>query len=150
MGGGERRHLSPREVDRENLSPRVDIEPVKEIKFTYVLISSARRAGIMILPPSSQAEEMSSDLDEEDLFASTEGTVKWPKKTVLLDTDLFEVDDSWHDMPPEGFSLTVGINNPISLSLSSLLLDRNLEDFPIPALFVPIYLPRSLYHLHLD
>jgi hypothetical protein len=35
--------------------------------------------------------------------------IKWPKKPVLLDTDLFEVDDSWHDMPPEGFSLTVSI-----------------------------------------
>jgi len=35
--------------------------------------------------------------------------IKWPKKPVLLDTDMFEVDDSWHDMPPEGFSLTVSI-----------------------------------------
>jgi hypothetical protein len=35
--------------------------------------------------------------------------IKWPKKPVLLDTDMFEVDDSWHDTPPEGFSLTVSI-----------------------------------------
>lgn len=35
--------------------------------------------------------------------------IKWPKKPLLLDTDMFEVDDSWHDTPPEGFSLTVSI-----------------------------------------
>jgi hypothetical protein len=35
--------------------------------------------------------------------------IKWPKKFVLLDTDLFEFDDSRHDTTPEGLSLTVSI-----------------------------------------
>ena len=35
------------------------------------------------------------------------GVIEWPKKPVLLDTDMFEVDDSWHDTPPEGFSVSV-------------------------------------------
>lgn len=46
----------------------------------------------------------------EKVVSETDGdVVKWPTKTVLLDTDMFEVDDSWHDTPPEGFSLTVSI-----------------------------------------
>lgn len=49
----------------------------------------------------------SSDRDDESQIDWD--VQKWPKKTVLLDTDMFEVDDSWHDTPPEGFSLTVSI-----------------------------------------
>ncbi|ONM23696.1 MMS19 nucleotide excision repair protein-like protein [Zea mays] len=33
--------------------------------------------------------------------------IKWPKKPVLLDTDLCEVDDCWHDTPLDGFSLNL-------------------------------------------
>ena len=52
----------------------------------------------------------STDGDESDDECEVDrDVVKWPKKTVLLDTDMFEVDDSLHDTPPEGFSLTVSI-----------------------------------------
>ncbi|CAD6273049.1 unnamed protein product [Miscanthus lutarioriparius] len=47
--------------------------------------------------------------------------IKWPKKPVLLDTDMFEVDDSWHDMPPEGFSLT---------GFSGRVVDCQWEEYP--------------------
>ncbi|KAK8961899.1 hypothetical protein KSP40_PGU015211 [Platanthera guangdongensis] len=60
-------------------------------------------AGILIFPQSQPLQgekEYNDDIHELDL-----GIVKWPKKTVLLDTDMFEVEDSWHDTTPEGFSL---------------------------------------------
>uniref|UniRef100_K3Z4X9 RNA polymerase II subunit B1 CTD phosphatase RPAP2 homolog n=1 Tax=Setaria italica TaxID=4555 RepID=K3Z4X9_SETIT len=69
------------------------------------------KAGIIILPdtlhPKQYSNEKSSGADEESEI--DRDVLKWPKKTVLLDTDMFEVDDSWHDTPPEGFSLTVSI-----------------------------------------
>jgi hypothetical protein len=50
-----------------------------------------------------------NDTADKEVSEVDNDVVKWPKKTVLLDTDMFEVDDSWHDTPPEGFSLTVSI-----------------------------------------
>lgn len=58
--------------------------------------------GILILPQSQSLQG-----DDDDIFKFDRGIVKWPKKTVLLDTDMFNVEDSWHDTPPEGFSLNL-------------------------------------------
>jgi hypothetical protein len=55
------------------------------------------------------ANDKGNDTTEKEVSEIDNGVVKWPTKTVLLDTDMFEVDDSWHDTPPEGFSLTVSI-----------------------------------------
>ncbi|CAL4910477.1 unnamed protein product [Urochloa decumbens] len=67
------------------------------------------KAGIIILPDTLHQKQYSNDTssggDEESEI--DRDVLKWPKKTVLLDTDMFEVDDSWHDTPPEGFSLTL-------------------------------------------
>ncbi|CAL5097111.1 unnamed protein product [Urochloa decumbens] len=67
------------------------------------------KAGIVILPDTLHQKQYSNDTssggDEESEI--DRDVLKWPKKTVLLDTDMFEVDDSWHDTPPEGFSLTL-------------------------------------------
>lgn len=63
-------------------------------------------AGIVILPQMQCENEGGSEADE-DAFEFDRGFLKWPKKTVLLDTDMFDVEDSWHDTPPEGFSLTL-------------------------------------------
>lgn len=73
------------------------------------------KAGIIILPDMVNQQQYNNDYDndkdagENEIFEIDRGVVKWPKKTVLLDTDMFDVDDSWHDTPPEGFSLTVRI-----------------------------------------
>ncbi|THU44653.1 hypothetical protein C4D60_Mb02t09640 [Musa balbisiana] len=65
---------------------------------------AASEAGIVILPQPKCVDE--GDVEEyEDTFEFDRGYVKWPKKTVLLDTDMFDVEDSWHDTPPEGFDL---------------------------------------------
>ncbi|CAL9137359.1 unnamed protein product [Musa acuminata var. zebrina] len=65
---------------------------------------AASEAGIVILPQPNCVDE--GDVEEdEDTFEFDRGYVKWPKKTVLLDTDMFDVEDSWHDTPPEGFDL---------------------------------------------
>ncbi|KAK3137576.1 hypothetical protein QOZ80_5BG0454170 [Eleusine coracana subsp. coracana] len=66
-------------------------------------------AGIIILPDRLHQEQLENEknTDGDDEFEIDRGIVKWPKKTVLMDTDMFEVDDSWHDTPPEGFSLTL-------------------------------------------
>ncbi|KAJ1691553.1 hypothetical protein LUZ63_015708 [Rhynchospora breviuscula] len=61
-------------------------------------------AGIVILPQVHYGTERDSQekkVDTEEI----ERVVKWPQKPVLLETDMFEVDDSWHDTPPEGFNL---------------------------------------------
>lgn len=54
------------------------------------------------------------------MFELDRGRVKWPTKPVLLDTDMFEVEDSWHDTPPEGFKLTV--SRKVTLDFFRLLL----------------------------
>ncbi|KAL6865353.1 hypothetical protein ACP4OV_016504 [Aristida adscensionis] len=66
-------------------------------------------AGIIILPDTLHQKqyENAKDTGGDDELEIDRGVVKWPTKTVLLDTDMFEVDDSWHDTPPEGFSLTL-------------------------------------------
>ncbi|URD90287.1 phosphoprotein phosphatase [Musa troglodytarum] len=65
---------------------------------------AASEAGIVILSQPKCVDE--GDVEEdEDTFEFDRGYVKWPKKTVLLDTDMFDVEDSWHDTPPEGFDL---------------------------------------------
>ncbi|KAM0954563.1 putative protein-serine/threonine phosphatase [Dioscorea sansibarensis] len=63
-------------------------------------------AGIVILPQLQNNEKQDTGEDEE-MFKLDQGRVKWPTKPVLLDTDMFEVEDSWHDTPPEGFKLTL-------------------------------------------
>ncbi|KAF3340502.1 putative RNA polymerase II subunit B1 CTD phosphatase RPAP2 isoform X1 [Carex littledalei] len=63
-------------------------------------------AGIVILPQSSYGtEEEHQENREGDMQEIGREVVKWPQKPVLLETDEFEVDDSWHDTPPEGFNL---------------------------------------------
>ncbi|XP_078158448.1 putative RNA polymerase II subunit B1 CTD phosphatase RPAP2 homolog isoform X2 [Carex rostrata] len=63
-------------------------------------------AGIVILPQSSYGtEEEHQENREGDMQEIEREVVKWPQKPVLLETDEFEVDDSWHDNPPEGFNL---------------------------------------------
>ncbi|GJN36142.1 hypothetical protein PR202_gb24981 [Eleusine coracana subsp. coracana] len=71
--------------------------------------SGVEDAGIIILPDRLHQEQLENEknTDGDDEFEIDRGIVKWPKKTVLMDTDMFEVDDSWHDTPPEGFSLTL-------------------------------------------
>ncbi|KAG8067072.1 hypothetical protein GUJ93_ZPchr0005g15245 [Zizania palustris] len=71
------------------------------------------KAGIIILPDMVRQKQYDNDYDngknvgENEIFEIDKGVVKWPKKPVLLDTDMFDVDDSWHDTLPEGFSLTL-------------------------------------------
>eukprot|EP00268_Persea_americana_P003386 TRINITY_DN11027_c0_g1_i2.p1 TRINITY_DN11027_c0_g1~~TRINITY_DN11027_c0_g1_i2.p1 ORF type:complete len:641 (-),score=139.45 TRINITY_DN11027_c0_g1_i2:449-2371(-) len=66
---------------------------------------AATEAGIVILPPVEVDEGNSSEL--MDVSELDHQSVKWPRKPVLLDADLFDCEDSWHDTPPEGFSLTL-------------------------------------------
>ncbi|KAJ1261477.1 hypothetical protein BS78_09G032400 [Paspalum vaginatum] len=67
------------------------------------------KAGIIILPDTLDQKEHNNakNTGGGDDHEIDRDVVKWPKKPVLLDTDMFEVDDSWHDTPPEGFSLTL-------------------------------------------
>ncbi|XP_066363242.1 putative RNA polymerase II subunit B1 CTD phosphatase RPAP2 homolog [Miscanthus floridulus] len=67
------------------------------------------KAGIIILPDVLNQKEYDNAKNTagDDDPEIDRDVIKWPKKPVLLDTDMFEVDDSWHDTPPEGFSLTL-------------------------------------------
>ncbi|KAJ0979994.1 hypothetical protein J5N97_015468 [Dioscorea zingiberensis] len=68
--------------------------------------NAVSEAGIIILP-QPQNDEKQEPEEDEDMFELDRGHVKWPTKPVLLDTDMFELEDSWHDTPPEGFNLTL-------------------------------------------
>ena len=80
---------------------------------TCTFLNTVSKAGIVILPDLLHQKQFENDKGndtvEKEVSETDNGAVKWPTKTVLLDTDMFEVDDSWHDTPPEGFNLTVSI-----------------------------------------
>lgn len=92
-----------------------DMQLLFLICINLCLLVTVSKAGIIILPDMVNQQQYNNDYDndkdagENEIFEIDRGVVKWPKKTVLLDTDMFDVDDSWHDTPPEGFSLTVRI-----------------------------------------
>ncbi|KAK1318805.1 hypothetical protein QJS10_CPB04g01066 [Acorus calamus] len=72
--------------------------------------NAVAEAGLVIIPPPVEPESKDDDDDDDDDGMDIEmdrGLGKWPKKPVLLDTDVFDTEDSWHDAPPEGFSLTM-------------------------------------------
>ncbi|XP_051228181.2 putative RNA polymerase II subunit B1 CTD phosphatase RPAP2 homolog [Lolium perenne] len=88
------------------------IEAVGDISSGTLEVEDAvSKAGIIILPDMLHQEQFENDKGndtaDKEVSEVDNDVVKWPKKTVLLDTDMFEVDDSWHDTPPEGFSLTL-------------------------------------------
>lgn len=90
-----------------------DMQLLFLICINLCLLVTVSKAGIIILPDMVNQQQYNNDYDndkdagENEIFEIDRGVVKWPKKTVLLDTDMFDVDDSWHDTPPEGFSLTL-------------------------------------------
>ncbi|KAG0461637.1 hypothetical protein HPP92_021934 [Vanilla planifolia] len=65
---------------------------------------AASEAGIVILP---YKQSVQVERKEDEAFQFDQDITKWPKKTMLLDTDMFEVEDAWYDTPPEGFSLNL-------------------------------------------
>ncbi|XP_028758580.1 putative RNA polymerase II subunit B1 CTD phosphatase RPAP2 homolog [Neltuma alba] len=70
------------------------------------IAEAVSEAGIIILPsPQDPGEEQTVeevDSREKDLVS-----LKWPRKPGISDNDLFDLEDSWYDPPPEGFSLTL-------------------------------------------
>ncbi|KAK1295402.1 hypothetical protein QJS10_CPA16g01731 [Acorus calamus] len=70
--------------------------------------NAVAEAGLVIIPPPVEPEGKDDDDDDNGMDIEMDrGLGKWPKKPVLLDTDVFDTEDSWHDAPPEGFSLTM-------------------------------------------
>lgn len=63
-------------------------------------------AGIIILPPSHDAVEEGT-LEDVHTLQTDSVTLEWPRKPGISDADIFDSEDSWHDSPPEGFSMTV-------------------------------------------
>ncbi|XP_054802034.1 putative RNA polymerase II subunit B1 CTD phosphatase RPAP2 homolog isoform X2 [Prosopis cineraria] len=62
-------------------------------------------AGIIILPsPQDPGEEQT--IDQVDAIEKDLVSLKWPRKPGISDNDLFDMEDSWYEPPPEGFSLT--------------------------------------------
>lgn len=76
--------------------------------FVFILsITKASEAGIVILCQSQLASGEVEEDEDKDTFEFDRGYGKWTKKTGLLDTEMIDVDDSWHDILPDGFSLKV-------------------------------------------
>ncbi|KAK1280831.1 hypothetical protein QJS04_geneDACA004647 [Acorus gramineus] len=69
--------------------------------------NAVSEAGLIIVPPPVEPEGKDDNDDDDMDIEMDRGLGKWPKKPVLLDTDVFDTEDSWHDAPPEGFSLTM-------------------------------------------
>ncbi|KAL5981631.1 hypothetical protein ACLOJK_015694 [Asimina triloba] len=68
------------------------------------VLGAVDEAGIIILPSPKEADEENSS-EDLDMLESKRTYAKWPSKPVLLDSDILDSEDSWHDTPPEGFSL---------------------------------------------
>ncbi|KAA8545290.1 hypothetical protein F0562_020074 [Nyssa sinensis] len=73
-------------------------------------------AGIIILPPPHDANEMESQ-DGVDVIEPEPAPIKWPRKSGIPNYDLFDSEDSWYDSPPEGFSLTLSTFSTMWMAL---------------------------------
>ncbi|KAK4270621.1 hypothetical protein QN277_019404 [Acacia crassicarpa] len=63
-------------------------------------------AGVIISPsPQNPGEEQT--VEKVDAIEKDSVSLKWPRKPGISDNDLFDLEDSWYDPPPEGFSLTL-------------------------------------------
>ncbi|KAG8091452.1 hypothetical protein GUJ93_ZPchr0012g19869 [Zizania palustris] len=83
------------------------IEPAEAISLgTSEGDDAVSKEGIIISPDMVCQKQHGNDYDngknvgENEIFEIDRGVVKWPKKPVLLDTNMFDVDDSWYDMLP--------------------------------------------------
>ncbi|XP_057451589.1 putative RNA polymerase II subunit B1 CTD phosphatase RPAP2 homolog isoform X1 [Lotus japonicus] len=70
------------------------------------ITDAVSEAGIIILPSSHDVVEEGT-MEDVDIPETDGVTLKWPRKPGISDFDLFDSEDSWHDPPPEGFSLTL-------------------------------------------
>ncbi|XVF46222.1 hypothetical protein PTKIN_Ptkin03bG0010000 [Pterospermum kingtungense] len=65
-------------------------------------------AGLIILPCPSEVDKEEPAKDADLLQPESEAVpVKWPTKPGIPSSDMFDLEDSWFDAPPEGFSLTL-------------------------------------------
>ncbi|GAV89229.1 RPAP2_Rtr1 domain-containing protein [Cephalotus follicularis] len=71
-------------------------------------MNDVSEAGIIILPRSHNGDEEDRVENVDMLEPEPEpAPVKWPRKPGIPQSDLFDPENSWHDDPPEGFSLTL-------------------------------------------
>ncbi|KAL1212756.1 putative RNA polymerase II subunit B1 CTD phosphatase RPAP2 [Cardamine amara subsp. amara] len=69
---------------------------------------AAAKAGIFLFPSTHQLdEEVTEEHIEEEMTEDEPTLLKWPNKPGILDSDVFDRDQSWVDGPPEGFNLTL-------------------------------------------
>jgi RNA polymerase II-associated protein 2 len=78
---------------------------------TQASLTLVSKARIIILPDMLNQKEYDNakNIGRDDDPEIDRDVIKWPKKPILPDTDLCEVDDCWHDTPLDGFSLNVSI-----------------------------------------
>lgn len=58
------------------------------------------------MPPPHGVTKAKS-LENGDAIDTDTSLLKWPAKQGITDDDPFDSENSWYDVPPEGFSLTV-------------------------------------------
>lgn len=68
--------------------------------------SAVSEAGIIIMPPPQEMDEVDSGEDDGTLDVEPH-LQKWPTKPGMPNYDLFESKDSLYDIPPDGFSLSL-------------------------------------------
>eukprot|EP00262_Sarcandra_glabra_P001943 TRINITY_DN12129_c1_g1_i1.p1 TRINITY_DN12129_c1_g1~~TRINITY_DN12129_c1_g1_i1.p1 ORF type:complete len:657 (+),score=95.48 TRINITY_DN12129_c1_g1_i1:166-2136(+) len=120
----ERSEVSLKESERSGISNREDVESSLRVASAEAVAIALREAaeavasgesdvmdavcevGLVILPHSNNITEENSTKIMDELEAE-ECSLKWPKKPTFLDSNIFDSEDSWHDTPPEGFSLTL-------------------------------------------
>ncbi|MCD7467645.1 hypothetical protein HAX54_005194 [Datura stramonium] len=74
------------------------------------------KAGIIILPPPQEDDEAIHQENDEMLDIEP-APLKWPRKPGMPNSDVFELEDSWYDSPPEGFNMTL---SPFATMFNSL------------------------------
>lgn len=63
-------------------------------------------AELIVMPPPHEMTEAKS-LENGDVIDTDTSLIKWPAKQGITDDDPFDSENSWYDIPPEGFSLTL-------------------------------------------
>lgn len=79
-------------------------------RFTMILFAAVSEAGLVILPNPYNDREGESETNVDELQLR-KNTMKWPKKPVLSNDDVFDIENSWYDMMPlEDYALTVSLS----------------------------------------
>ncbi|XP_050237011.1 putative RNA polymerase II subunit B1 CTD phosphatase RPAP2 homolog [Mercurialis annua] len=63
-------------------------------------------AGLIVLPPPHDFGQ-GVNMENTDMLEQEPASLKWPTKPGIPHSDFFDLEDSWYEAPPEGFTLSL-------------------------------------------